>query len=318
MHDLKSLDDIRSLIANRVEENRNLEYKAAGALSDSDGKKREISKDVSAFANSDGGTIVYGLAEYQEKERCHLPEKIDPVDRKQFTREWLEQVIQGNISPNIEGLEIEVIDAGSDTAVYVVNVPASTTAHMAKDQRYYRRHNFSSVPMDDYEVRMVMNRLRTPQLEILFGDVEAWGNSQLIAPILLANKSKVAARSVLCRVAHHPPPERPTFRVRGMDRSDQSIGGYYSYERVVDRVFREANALVGRLIYQIDPSRQCRPICRVRVEAYCDLCDPVVQWAMIGEATATQCWHVVTGAPNDDERQAMDLWKKNRAIRDNE
>lgn len=56
--DSYSLDDVEYLINNEVEENIHLDYKAAAALAKEDKKRSEITKDVSAFANSDGGIIV--------------------------------------------------------------------------------------------------------------------------------------------------------------------------------------------------------------------------------------------------------------------
>ena len=37
---------------------------------------------------------------------------------------------------------------------------------MAQDNRYYRRYNFSSVPMEDYEVKDLYNRVSVPKIEI--------------------------------------------------------------------------------------------------------------------------------------------------------
>lgn len=72
-----SFDDIEKLISNEVEENIHLDYKAAGALDKKDDKKRnEITKDISAFANSDGGIIVYGVSEED-----HRPEPIYPNEQ---------------------------------------------------------------------------------------------------------------------------------------------------------------------------------------------------------------------------------------------
>ena len=79
-----SIDDINSLIANEVEENIHLDYKASGALEKKDEKKSEIVKDVSAFANSDGGIIIYGL-----KEENHKPKELDSVDGNIFTKEFI-------------------------------------------------------------------------------------------------------------------------------------------------------------------------------------------------------------------------------------
>ncbi len=91
------LPTIQSYIKNQVEESINLDYKAADALQKTDGKKREISKDVSAMANSAGGVIIYGVKEFNQSDKRHLPEKIDPVNRTDISKEWLEQVINSNI-----------------------------------------------------------------------------------------------------------------------------------------------------------------------------------------------------------------------------
>lgn len=158
-------DDLERMIADGVEEGLALEYKRAAALGKPDGKKAEIVKDVSAFANSTGGKLIYGIAEYDARDKRHLPERLDPVDRAQFSREWLEQIIQ-SIQPKIEGIELHpvVIDNAANTVCYVIEIPQSHTAHQARDHVYYRRHNFNVLPMEDYEVRDVMNRRRRPQV----------------------------------------------------------------------------------------------------------------------------------------------------------
>lgn len=164
---------IQQHIDDEIQESLTLEYKAADALGKSDGKKKEITKDVSAMANSGGGIIIFGVAEYQTPGKQHLPEKIDPVDQREFSKEWLEQVIN-NIRPRIEGIVITPVPIASAPAnvVYVVEIPQSTTAHQATDWRYYKRHNFLSVPMEDYEVRDVMGRQQHPKIELSF-EIEA-------------------------------------------------------------------------------------------------------------------------------------------------
>ena len=95
-----SIDVINGLIANEVEENIHLAYKASGALGKKDDKKSEIVKDVSAFANSDGGIIIYGLTEQN-----HKPKEFDFVNGNVFTKEWLENIIH-QVQPHIEGVII--------------------------------------------------------------------------------------------------------------------------------------------------------------------------------------------------------------------
>lgn len=161
----------REYIGASAEESTILEYKAAGALGKSPGKKTEITKDVSAMANADGGVIIYGVKVYDEDDKKHLPEKLDPIDRTQFSKEWVEQVIN-NIRPRINGLTIHPVPVNIDTepnsVVYVVEIPKSTTAHQATDLRYYRRYNFQCLRMLDHEIRDVMNRATTPDAQVEF------------------------------------------------------------------------------------------------------------------------------------------------------
>ena len=158
-----SIEDIEQLIENEVEENIHLDYKAAGALEKNEKKRNEITKDVSAFANSDGGIIIYGISEEN-----HKPTYITPIDGNQYTKEWLENVIL-LIQPRVEGVVIFPIrNDNLANTLYVVKIPRSTLApHMANDKRYYKRFNFSSVPMEDYEVKDLYNRISTPDLEII-------------------------------------------------------------------------------------------------------------------------------------------------------
>lgn len=120
-----TIEKLNQLIQDQIEESNVLDYKAADALAKTDGKKNEISKDVSAFANSNGGVIIYGIKEFDEKSKAHLPEKIDPVSRVDISKEWLEQVISTKIQPKIEGIEIipVTVNEEDNTVVYVVEIP---------------------------------------------------------------------------------------------------------------------------------------------------------------------------------------------------
>src|SRR5271166_5770085 len=158
---------VMACISGQVKESLSLDYKRCDALNVSDDKARtEISKDVSAFANSAGGTLIYGVVE----DSNHLPEKLDVgYDLHIVTREWLENIITSTIHPRINGVIITQVElAGTSTGrvLYVVEIPQSDTAHQASDLRYYKRHNFKCQPMGDYEIRDVMNRAVAPNLQV--------------------------------------------------------------------------------------------------------------------------------------------------------
>lgn len=160
--------DLQILIRDGVKEGINLDYKACDALDKSDRKKDEISKDVSAFANSAGGTIVYGI-----KESGNVPTEIDiGYDPNEISREWLEQIITSRIQRKIDGIiinQIELKESNPGRVVYIVQIPQSNRApHMAHDNRFYKRYNFKSIPMEEYEVRDVQRRGDVPDLCITF------------------------------------------------------------------------------------------------------------------------------------------------------
>jgi predicted HTH transcriptional regulator len=56
-----TIAEVQTLIDTQVQESLHLDYKDSRALARV--KASEISKDVSAFANADGGTIIYGVTE---------------------------------------------------------------------------------------------------------------------------------------------------------------------------------------------------------------------------------------------------------------
>lgn len=156
--------DIYDLINNEIEESIYLDFKAGGALGKSDGKRKEISKDVSAFANSDGGVIIYGL-----NEKNHKADSFSFIDGNEFTKEWLEQIISSTIQRKISNLKIIPIrfENKIEKTVYVVKIPKSfETPHMCKDNRFYRRYNFESVQMEEYEIRELYSRKTIAKLQV--------------------------------------------------------------------------------------------------------------------------------------------------------
>ncbi len=151
--------DLHELIRNEVQESLTLDYKGSAALAKTDDKKNAIAIAVSAFANSDGGLLVYGM-----QENKHVPTTIDVgVDRNLLTKEWLESVIKGRIRPALDKIlikQIQVGNPGTNMVVYVIEIGQATTRapHQAADHKYYKRSNFESTPMEDYEIRDLMRR----------------------------------------------------------------------------------------------------------------------------------------------------------------
>jgi hypothetical protein len=159
--------DLQNLLRDRITESTVLDYKSREALRNTDRNKDELSKDVSAFANSAGGTLIYGVDETD-----HIPTGIRGVDPAVTTREWLEQVINSRIERRVDGIRINPVALNTidpDHVTYVVSIPQSRRApHMAADHRFYKRFNFECVAMEEYEVRDVSRRDDAPDLWLEF------------------------------------------------------------------------------------------------------------------------------------------------------
>lgn len=199
--------DLLIMKRDQAQESLNLEFKGSASLGIEENKKNEISKDVSAFANSEGGDIIYGVSEVG-KPPSRFGDIDSGIDASVITPEWLEQVINSRIHPRIDGIRIKPIalkQTRPGKYAYVVHIPASHDApHQASDKRYYKRFNFLSVPMEDYEVRDVRNRWVEP---IVVAEIsgkqrrpaELWdikGKAELALSIVLKNVGRQTAQHV--------------------------------------------------------------------------------------------------------------------------
>jgi predicted HTH transcriptional regulator len=67
--------DIQNLVDDQIEESAHLDYKREVTFSPSG--KKELAKDISAFANSGGGVILYGIEE--KKDEHGIPVPVSPI-----------------------------------------------------------------------------------------------------------------------------------------------------------------------------------------------------------------------------------------------
>jgi hypothetical protein len=169
--------DVQKLVADGIEENLNLDYKASPSLARDDKQINEMCKDASAFANSAGGQLVYGITEDRATRK---PTEADPgVTDPKISREWIEQVLNSRIQPRINNIRTVQIDNKKGGSIFVVTVPPSQTGpHQAPDKKYYKRFDLQSVAMEDYEIKDVMRRATTPHLALILSF--ARGNSARI------------------------------------------------------------------------------------------------------------------------------------------
>lgn len=163
-------DDIRGLIANKAQESLTLEFKACDALTNK-GWRKELAKDVSAFANSAGGLLIYGIKEDPD---THEADSIDNgYDPAEVNKETLEQIINSNIHRRIDGIRYHSVplnETSPGRVLYVIQIPESARAPHMANHRFYKRFDLVSVWMEEYEVRERYRRETYPSKDI----IRAW------------------------------------------------------------------------------------------------------------------------------------------------
>jgi predicted HTH transcriptional regulator len=196
MLQIKTRQDIERLVKDGVNESLTLDYKQSVALSKEEKKKDELCKDVTAFANAAGGQLIFGIEEDK-----HAPVAVDDGAAPEITKEWIEQVIDSRVRPRIEGLTIRPIQLANGLG-FVIDIPqaSSRAPHQAPDKRYYKRQNFQSVAMEDYEVRDILRRATTPDLEV---DLSFPNGGDIFAPSFGAGHDLSQTFFLQCTVRNH-------------------------------------------------------------------------------------------------------------------
>lgn len=111
--DINSLSaaDIQRLVDDQVPEGRDLDYKEQ-LPKDSEDERREFRFDVSSFANTGGGIILYGIKEKKGPDgNSGIPEKVVPLSvnpDKETLR--LEQVLRSHVDLRIPGVQVRFLE----------------------------------------------------------------------------------------------------------------------------------------------------------------------------------------------------------------
>jgi len=149
---------INSWVLTRNPESIFLDYKRELNFSKNK-EKIELAKDISSFANYQGGCLIYGIDEEREDDKSiPFPKKeygILPIEANVID---IENILTSIISPALPDLRIRTImlEHEPSKVVYLLWHSKSWFApHMVsgfKHTRYYKRGNFKAEPMQEHEI----------------------------------------------------------------------------------------------------------------------------------------------------------------------
>lgn len=147
LFDIKNItqQQLQDLIDNKVFENKELEYKdysfTNGKMPDK--QKDKFMKEIAAFANTNGGTIIIGIQEDDDR----LPIRLNGagLSMGEFDN-WLSsfrQLVLSRIRPHLHGVECIPIKLNENNIAIVISVPKS----------YARPHSFWDGNKDEFFIR---------------------------------------------------------------------------------------------------------------------------------------------------------------------
>lgn len=134
--------------------------------------RKNLGKALSAFANSDGGLLLWGVDAHKKEDGIDRLVCKNPISQIAAFRNDVEQAISDVISPSIPGLEfLEIPCSQTEGAGYLaISIPCSERRpHMSRNNTgagFYFRNGHESVLMESFQIRDQMLRRAEPKLEL--------------------------------------------------------------------------------------------------------------------------------------------------------
>ncbi|MCC7337859.1 MAG: ATP-binding protein [Pirellulaceae bacterium] len=164
MIDFTKLDSNGLLQLLPPDEDDRWEFKSAEILKNKGELKAELGKQVSAFADSGGGYIAFGISDSRLVEPC------DQQVGRQSMSDYLSVLVEQSVEYPIRDFRIHRVPVAADTtqSVYVLEIKDSPAApHQAKiEKTYYYRIDGHSKPAPHFHLELLRNRHTKSVLEI--------------------------------------------------------------------------------------------------------------------------------------------------------
>ncbi|PZP26970.1 MAG: hypothetical protein DI603_23095 [Roseateles depolymerans] len=214
--------DIELLISTGAQEGQQQDFKRDFPTQWNDGAKARLLADVTSFANSAGGDIIYGLDEDAEAKASRVvPQVIADVDVQVRT---LQQIALDQTEPRVPGIEVRAIPVTVDGVsghVIVMRVPQSWAApHRNRmNNHFHVREGVRNRPLDVPEVRAQF--LRSESLGQKLRDFRSDRLAKIVTgqtPVKLGANPKLVVHAISSQAAQGQVYINPVPYTRGSSR----------------------------------------------------------------------------------------------------
>lgn len=160
-YNLIDFQDIERLVDNKISESTTLDYKREINIDKGD-ERKDFLFDIASFANSDGGVIIFGIAESKDNkgQNTGLPEEITGLNIDNFDKlvQKIEDLLNSSIEPIIPNITIKPLSKENKKILLIgipkpMGLPRMVTYN--DSNKFYKRKNTGKYLLDIFELNQL-------------------------------------------------------------------------------------------------------------------------------------------------------------------
>lgn len=201
---------LQKLVDDRQQEGVDLEFKRkrnarVGAADDDD--KNALGAIVSAFSNSMGGLVIWGIEGAKDPETgidCAI--SLEPIEDIEKFESDMKRLASHAVMPRAESIVIESIrtEASAKKGYLLIDIERSERRPHCSEfgkKEYYKRITDNSIPMEHYDIEDAFKRLVSPKLDVQWSvrsggsqSIQGGTSYDVMIDIAITNTSNMSAR----------------------------------------------------------------------------------------------------------------------------
>jgi hypothetical protein len=177
--------------------------------------RRNFAKALSAFANSDGGLIVWGIDCRKGPTGADVASSLLPIGNVRAVLSRLTSLTGDATSPVVPGVQHRIVYETTDTGYVLTWVPPSERGpHMAMlgEGRYFKRSGDRFYQLEHFDLEDMFGRRARPDLQVVVTPMSDGASSgmhgrsaDLKAVVSLLNRGRGVAKFPFVRIQPGPP-----------------------------------------------------------------------------------------------------------------
>lgn len=212
------LPRIKRFVADHEQEDLHLEFKTLKNDFDDPDDRKNLSKAISGFANSDGGIVVWGIYAAKGEDDVDAAQKLRPIEDLAKAHAQAQFYTGKAATPLVDRVRHRPVPQAHGKGFLLTFVPASDSGpHMAElaGHHYYKRAGDSFYRMEHFDLADMFGRRPKPKLSLYTKVVPGarrrgpgGATDEILIRIGIRNTGKGMARFPFLRLVRPPPPFR--------------------------------------------------------------------------------------------------------------